>query len=266
MRLEVPPVSRVLSASQSLASRPLPWSSLWQRGLASHERVPLIQRIHDQAAATFQGPPPSRDNLHRLRHLMSHLTLGDVGLPPSAVTAETRAVTFVQVARTPHFDICIFVVPAGVRLGLHDHYGMAVVCKLLTGALEVLAFDPVAEAQPGTAAEDPLAGYGAVRGRPGPGTRRTVWATMCHNGVVDAAHEPLMVWPSRANLHDFRAVTPCAFIDVQAPPYDEAQGRDCRWYSAVEALEVGETVELQETERPYTPFVHATYQGPEIRS
>ena len=86
---------------------------------------------------------------------------------------------------------------------------------------------------------------------------------MCHKGVVDAAHEPLMVWPARANLHDFRAVTPCAFIDVQAPPYGE---RDCRWYATAEKLEVGKTVELQETEAPYTPFVHTTYRGPAIRS
>jgi len=32
------------------------------------------------------------------------------------------------------------------------------------------------------------------------------------------------------NIHTFTALTPCAVLDVLAPPYDVTQGRNCTYY------------------------------------
>ena len=49
--------------------------------------------------------------------------------------------------------------------------------------------------------------------------------------VMKAPHEPSILFPrSGGNIHSFRALTPCAILDVLSPPYSEDFERPSTYY------------------------------------
>lgn len=61
--------------------------------------------------------------------------------------------------------------------------------------------------------------------------------------------EPCLLTPVRDNLHQIDAVDgPAAFLDILAPPYNPADGRDCHYYKVLqrEAEEGTDTASNQE--------------------
>lgn len=40
--------------------------------------------------------------------------------------------------------------------------------------------------------------------------------------------------PEFANIHSFAAEEPTAVLDLQIPPYDEARGRNCHYFSVAQ--------------------------------
>lgn len=48
---------------------------------------------------------------------------------------------------------------------------------------------------------------------------------------LSAPCEVSVLFPAAGgNMHCFRALTPCAILDVLGPPYSQAQGRHCTYY------------------------------------
>lgn len=56
-------------------------------------------------------------------------------------------------------------------------------------------------------------------------------AKLAVDKVLTAPVGTSILYPkSGGNLHCFTAITPCAVLDVLAPPYQEASGRKCTYY------------------------------------
>jgi len=53
------------------------------------------------------------------------------------------------------------------------------------------------------------------------------------DGDVNVSH----LNPESGNLHTFKALTSCAVLDVFAPPYSPADGRDCTYYKILDSTE-----------------------------
>ncbi|KAL6994970.1 Plant cysteine oxidase 3 [Sarracenia purpurea var. burkii] len=85
---------------------------------------------------------------------------------------------------------------------------------------------------------------------------------------------------SGGNLHCFTAITPCAVLDILAPPYREAAGRKCTYYHDYpcssfstgngdelnDANEADDYAWLAQIETPLDLYMRqGDYKGPAIR-
>ncbi|OVA18957.1 Cysteamine dioxygenase [Macleaya cordata] len=125
-----------------------------------------------------------------------------------------QPITFLDIYECDSFTMCIFCLPTSSVIPLHDHPGMTVLSKLLYGSMHVKAYDWVEPA--------------CVRKIGGFPARL---AKLAVDKVLTAPCGASALYPkSGGNLHCFTAVTPCAVLDVLAPPYGEAAGRKCTYY------------------------------------
>ncbi|KAJ4747455.1 Plant cysteine oxidase 2 [Rhynchospora pubera] len=86
------------------------------------------------------------------------------------------------------------------------------------------------------------------------------------NQLLDARSKASVLFPkSGGNMHSFYAETPCAILDVLAPPYSEANGRPSTYYTDIPIPNLPGYVVLEETELPDNLTVRgAPYMGPEL--
>ncbi|KAF0923759.1 hypothetical protein E2562_006720 [Oryza meyeriana var. granulata] len=120
-----------------------------------------------------------------------------------------------------NFTVAIFYLPPGTVMPLHDHPGMTVFSKLLTGSAHVQSFDWVSPAVYGAGANR------TVRSS----TTRLAKRVLDHD--VAAGCGTWVLYPSTGgNLHRFVAGgdEPCAFLDVLTPPYSLGPRRRCTFY------------------------------------
>eukprot|EP00288_Rhodomonas_lens_P017516 CAMPEP_0177695680 /NCGR_PEP_ID=MMETSP0484_2-20121128/3584_1 /TAXON_ID=354590 /ORGANISM="Rhodomonas lens, Strain RHODO" /LENGTH=275 /DNA_ID=CAMNT_0019206617 /DNA_START=206 /DNA_END=1033 /DNA_ORIENTATION=- len=147
--------------------------------------------------------------------LVDDLTPTELGVPEPQSKA-FKTIEYTEVFAGEHLTICIFKLPAGAQLPMHDHPQMTVWSKVLWGEMAVHAYD-----------------LAPVRGMMG-GVRRgraPSQVSVRRDGEVWGAASGVQVTePDKGNIHQFTAVTPCCFLDVLAPPYNFQDGRPCTYY------------------------------------
>ena len=112
---------------------------------------------------------------------------------------------------------------------MHNHRGMTVLSKLLYGSMRVRSFDWV------DAATNPT--------REPPRASRD-WPVWWPASELVAPAAPMALYPAvGGNLHELTATTPCALLDVMAPPYQVGNGRDCHYFEEVAFGPGGEPTE-----------------------
>ncbi|KAL9681598.1 hypothetical protein QQ045_013383 [Rhodiola kirilowii] len=143
---------------------------------------------------------------------------GVFGLNELSRTARwSQPITFLDIYDCDKFTICIFCLPTSAVIPLHDHPDMCVFSKIIYGSLHVRAYDWVEPA--------------LIRTTKGPENTTVRLAKLTVDKVMTAPCETSVLYPKlNGNVHCFTAVTPCAVLDVLAPPYLESAGRTCTYY------------------------------------
>ena len=173
-----------------------------------------------------------------VRRALDRVTVEDVGLAREAAQAKRRplnlgglfgggarrrrpVITYRHIYECPAFSVGIFCIPEHASIPTHDHPGMTVCSKVLFGAVRVTAFDPLEEG-------------GDDRPRPLRFAARRVT-----DAIASASSGSFALFPNSGNIHTFEAVESCAILDVLAPPYDASEGRDCTYYTCLQADSLG---------------------------
>ncbi|KAI5660120.1 hypothetical protein M9H77_28913 [Catharanthus roseus] len=196
-----------------------------------------IQALYDLCKKSFspsRSAPPSSQVIQKLCSLLDTIGPADVGLKDenqeddrghgllglnlfNRVDRWTQPITYVGIHEGESFTMCIFCFPTSSVIPLHDHPGMTVLSKVLYGSLHVKAYDWV---EPPQIKKSNSVGHPTVR-----------LAKLTVDKVLTAPCSTSILYPkSGGNLHCFTAITPCAVLDILAPPYDEAAGRKCTYY------------------------------------
>ncbi|CAH9089400.1 unnamed protein product [Cuscuta epithymum] len=150
----------------------------------------------------------------------------DVGLSsnlqffnPKGVVEGNPRVTNTTIYKGNNFSLCIFFLPSAAVIPLHNHPGMTVFSKLLLGSMHIKAYD-WADVPSSAAIGDSNQDGCTLR-----------LAKLKANKTFTPQCNTSVLYPtSGGNIHEFRAITPCAVLDVLGPPYSKDDGRDCSYY------------------------------------
>ncbi|KAJ8752356.1 hypothetical protein K2173_003992 [Erythroxylum novogranatense] len=207
------------------------------RSYSSSSSSSKVEAIYDLCKLTFTPsgiPYPSSNAINSLCSLLDTVGPADVGLKEessdddrglgffglhrsSRIARWAQPITYIDIYECESFTMCIFCFPTSAVIPLHDHPGMTVFSKLLYGSLHVKAYDWV---EPACIQEAKGNGYPSVR-----------LAKLSVDKVLTAPCDTSVLYSNRGgNLHCFTAVTPCAVLDILAPPYREDAGRKCTYY------------------------------------
>uniref|UniRef100_A0A0D9XEP7 cysteine dioxygenase n=1 Tax=Leersia perrieri TaxID=77586 RepID=A0A0D9XEP7_9ORYZ len=238
-----------------------------------HHHQSKVQRLYEACDAAFSSGNkaglPTLTQIRWLQDLLDGMEAADVGIdagggsersssseddeqsPPGRRFLSARAftrITYVHIYECDDFSIGVFCFPAGATLPLHDHPQMVVLSKLLYGSMRVKSYD-------------------WVNAPPCPGPRKSGLArVVAVDEVREAPCKASVLFPrSGGNIHSLTAVTPCALLDVLAPPYAEDLGRPSTYFSDIAIPSLPGFAVLEEAELPDGFRVAgAPYVGPEL--
>ncbi|XP_024367191.1 plant cysteine oxidase 4 [Physcomitrium patens] len=244
--------------------------------------VPAVQRLYDVCKKVFTSTAvPSEAQVSNVRAVLDSIKPVDLGLIiPEQQNGGIRGfadagpgnwrrpryappISYLHLYECDVFSTGVFVLPTLASIPLHDHPGMTVLSRLLYGKMHIRAYDWV----------DPH----DERLKNNPTIARHAKLVVNHVlGADPNGKEPQrtsateVLYPtSGGNIHAFTALTPCAVLDVLAPPYSLATGRHCTYYRITStdgpAEECG-LVERLEEYHPPSDFVvrRGLYNGPRI--
>ncbi|KAB2020378.1 hypothetical protein ES319_D07G064700v1 [Gossypium barbadense] len=191
---------------------------------------PKVQLLYDFCKTTFSNSglssSASSQSIQILCSLLDTFTPADVGLKEEnpiddeghgRVARCTQPITYLHIHECDGFTMCIFCFPTSSVIPLHDHPEMTVFSKVLYGSLHVKSYDWI----------EPT----CIRESTEPGCPQVRLARLVMDKVFTAPCRTSVLYPkSGGNLHCFTAVSPCAVLDVLAPPYREDLGRKCTYY------------------------------------
>ncbi|XP_058112353.1 plant cysteine oxidase 3 isoform X2 [Magnolia sinica] len=221
-----------------------------------------VQALYDLCKKTFtpSGNAASPQAIRKLCSLLDTIGPSDAGLKEdnseddrghgffgqnlfrnhqsTRVARWAQPITYLHIYECDSFTIGIFCLPTSAVIPLHDHPGMTVLSKILYGSMHVKAFDWV---EPACTPKSGETEFFPVR-----------LAKLQVDTVLTAPCETSILYPKTGgNLHCFTAITPCAVLDVLAPPYAETAGRHCTYYrdypySSFQSEDGTETYEREE--------------------
>ncbi|XP_038992636.1 plant cysteine oxidase 2-like [Hibiscus syriacus] len=226
----------------------------------------LLQKLFDSCREAFKGPGtvPADSDVNKLCSILDKMIPKHVGLSKnmhffkskSAVKGTPR-VAYTAIYQCHEFSICIFFLPANAVIPLHNHPGMTVFSKLLVGKLHIKSYDWVDHPN----SQHPMAM---------PPSSQLRLARLKADGVIKAPCETSVLYPTTGgNIHEFRAITPCAVLDVLGPPYSKEDDRDCSYYKDLPVLHgVNEEDDLRWLEENQAPenseMDRIEYLGPQL--
>ncbi|GER41802.1 hypothetical protein STAS_18540 [Striga asiatica] len=187
-----------------------------------------LQELFDCCKHAFKGPGtvPSPVDVQKLQLIIDCMKPEDVGLskdlqffkPKPEVEGTTPRVTSATIHKCQNFELCIFFIPAKGVIPLHNHPEMTVFSKLLLGTMHIKAYDWVFDTP--NKFDDRSTIPSKLR-----------LAKLKANKTFTAPCDTSVLYPtSGGNIHEFRALTPCAVLDVIGPPYSKEDGRDGSFY------------------------------------
>lgn len=196
--------------------------------LSKMQKLLVACEVAFDPATASEGNPSTLD-LETTAMLLDDLTADELGVRQHDLSGAS-SILYTEIVDAEKYTICVFTLPAGAKLPLHDHPNMVVLSKVLWGQMQVEAFDRALDNR----AESPGGDGGlfswlgkqskAATLEPFPIVKKRgaeVWTS--EDGVQ-------LTGPDDCNIHEFTAVTPCCVIDVLAPPYDWKRGRRCTYY------------------------------------
>ncbi|KAK6913213.1 Cysteine oxygenase/2-aminoethanethiol dioxygenase [Dillenia turbinata] len=238
----------------------------------------MVQKLFEACKDVFASGgtdyiPPQAD-VDRLRAILDKMTPEDVGLTPEMryfrilAADEPPIITYLCLHECDKFSIGIFCLPPSGVIPLHNHPGMTVFSKLLFGSMHIKSYDWAIDVPSyPTAVPNPAQSQS-------PGVKL---AKVKVDADLTAPCNTSILYPADCNMHCFKAVTACAFLDVLGPPYSDRDGRHCTYYFdypfssfSVDGVSVPEGESegyswLQEREEVDDLIVvGALYQGPKI--
>ena len=204
--------------------------------------VESLQSIYDNLMSIADikqtaAQPKSNVQIQKVMEAMNNVKLSDLGLTDAYLQREKDCVCM-NVVCTDSFHVSVFILPRGKGLPLHDHPGMTVLSKLISGQLNVRSFSPISN------------GGGeltAFSSKPLP----KVHAKLTQSSIRTTKDDAWLLTPYEDNIHEFsvsiEATGPAVVFDVLLPPYHEPE-RPCNYYRAVhDENTVGNSMNTKDT-------------------
>ena len=158
--------------------------------------------------------------------LPSYAANGDVGGGGGRDVVADDKVRYLKIHACEDYTIGAFVFGRRGEIPLHNHPGMTVCSRVIYGETRVTAYDFV-DREPRLSVED------AKLGKCAPQRAKLVRDEIVCGGKANATH---VLYPDGGgNVHRLSAVTACAVLDVQAPPYALSGGRACHYFEVVDS-------------------------------